>query len=149
MARQRNSAALPAVKMNCGLRLPPERHCLLSANYKLRASEVPKRMSKSAVERAAKNRSTGTNNLKRQQGGKGAKAPPTPKPVFKVANGKGTKLKTPSKSAVTAPAADEALPAVTVPKTEAPEEVVAMDESNVVDASVIQHMQVDEDDGNV
>lgn len=104
-------------------------------------------MSKSAVERAAKNRSTGSNNLKRQQGGKGAKAPPTPKPVFKVANGKGNKLKTPSKSAAAAPAADEAaLPAVvTVPKTEAPEEVVTMDESNVVDAPVIEQMQVDED----
>lgn len=146
LGRSRNSLALPAVKLNCGLRLPPDRHCLLSANYKLRASEVPKRMTKSAVERASKNRSTGSNNLKRQQGSKAPKTPATPKPVFKVANGKGAKVKVPPKVASTM---DEALAAVVLPKTEIPDEVLAMNVSDASDAPIIQQMQVDDDEANV
>lgn len=89
VARNRNAIPIPTVKINCGLRLPPERHCLLSANYKLKASEIPKRLTKS------KNRSSGVTNLKRQQNSKAIKAGAMPRPVIKVGNGK--TMKTPNK----------------------------------------------------
>lgn len=36
MARSKNSTPLPLVKPHCGLRLPPDRYCLSSCNFKLR-----------------------------------------------------------------------------------------------------------------
>lgn len=68
LARAKNIAPLPLIKSHCGLRLPPERHCLLSANYKLRASDIqPKKMTKSALERTSgKVKAPGTTVLKRQ-----------------------------------------------------------------------------------
>lgn len=86
MARSRNSTPLPLIKTHCGLRLPPERHCLLSANYKLRAAEViPKKLGKSALERS-KNKSTGSTILKRQSISNSGKSQTVsiPKPTFKV-----------------------------------------------------------------
>lgn len=81
-------APLPLIKPHCGLRLPPDRHCLLSVNYKLRASELqPKKLNKSALDRtAAKNKSIGSTIVKRQN--PQASIPKTqtvniPKPVFK------------------------------------------------------------------
>lgn len=83
----KNGTALPVIKANCGLRLPPDRHCLLAANYKLRAAEIPpKKLTKSAVERGyMKNKSTGAAALKRQSLGNGSKTQTVtiPKPVFK------------------------------------------------------------------
>lgn len=35
-ARNKNKSPLPLVKPHCGLRLPPDRHCLNSCNYTLR-----------------------------------------------------------------------------------------------------------------
>lgn len=50
MARGRNIAPLPLIKPHCGLRLPPDRYCLIAANYKLRAATQQKKMTKSAIE---------------------------------------------------------------------------------------------------
>ncbi|KAK3913882.1 Transcription initiation factor TFIID subunit 9 [Frankliniella fusca] len=36
VARSKNSQPLPVVKPSCGIRLPPDRYCLSSVNYKLR-----------------------------------------------------------------------------------------------------------------
>lgn len=53
VARAKNSTPLSFIKPHSGLRLPPDRHCLLSANYKLRAASVAnptKKLMKSAIE---------------------------------------------------------------------------------------------------
>ena len=53
VAKQKNSQPLLPIKPHSGLRLPPDRHCLLAANYKLRAasSQAPtKKLVKSAIE---------------------------------------------------------------------------------------------------
>ncbi|EDW55947.1 transcription initiation factor TFIID subunit 9 [Drosophila sechellia] len=50
VADERNSMPLPPIKPHCGLRLPPDRYCLTGVNYKLRATNQPKKMTKSAVE---------------------------------------------------------------------------------------------------
>lgn len=53
VAKQKNSQPLLPIKPHSGLRLPPDRHCLLAANYKLRAatSQAPtKKLVKSALE---------------------------------------------------------------------------------------------------
>lgn len=88
MARSKNVAPLPVIKTHCGLRLPPERHCLLSANYKLRSAEVqPKKLGKSALDRSApKNKSIGSTILKRQSQANPSKTQTVtiPKPTFKV-----------------------------------------------------------------
>jgi len=34
LARQRNSTPLPAIKAQCGLRLPPDRYCVTATNYR-------------------------------------------------------------------------------------------------------------------
>ena len=49
IARGRNIAPLPLIKPHCGLRLPPDRYCLIAANYKLRAAQ-PKKITKSALD---------------------------------------------------------------------------------------------------
>lgn len=38
-ARNKNNSPLPLVKPHCGLRLPPDRHCLNSCNYALRGTQ--------------------------------------------------------------------------------------------------------------
>ncbi|XP_034115684.1 transcription initiation factor TFIID subunit 9 [Drosophila sulfurigaster albostrigata] len=50
MAELRNAMPLPPIKPHCGLRLPPDRYCLTGVNYKLRATNQPKKMTKSALE---------------------------------------------------------------------------------------------------
>lgn len=50
VAKAKNSTPLPLVKINCGLRLPPDRYCLSACNYKLRAASQAKKMVKSALE---------------------------------------------------------------------------------------------------
>jgi len=50
VARAKNSTPLPLVKINCGLRLPPDRYCLSACNYKLRAASQAKKLTKSALE---------------------------------------------------------------------------------------------------
>lgn len=50
LARGRNIAPLPLIKSHCGLRLPPDRYCLVAANYKLKAAAQPKKMIKSALD---------------------------------------------------------------------------------------------------
>ncbi|XP_037075809.1 transcription initiation factor TFIID subunit 9-like [Pollicipes pollicipes] len=39
IARSRNSTPLPLIKPQCGLRLPPDRYCLLATNYKLKQAK--------------------------------------------------------------------------------------------------------------
>lgn len=41
-ARNKNSTPLPLIKPHCGLRLPPDRHCLASCNYTLKNSSQKK-----------------------------------------------------------------------------------------------------------
>ncbi|KAH8238542.1 hypothetical protein KR032_009263 [Drosophila birchii] len=50
VAELRNNMPLPPIKPHCGLRLPPDRYCLTGVNYKLRATNQPKKMTKSALE---------------------------------------------------------------------------------------------------
>ena len=38
LARSRNSNPLPAIKPQCGIRLPPDRYCLSACNYRLRST---------------------------------------------------------------------------------------------------------------
>jgi hypothetical protein len=39
VARTKNNSPLPLIKPHCGLRLPPDRYCLSSCNYKLRSNK--------------------------------------------------------------------------------------------------------------
>ncbi|KAJ6635503.1 Transcription initiation factor TFIID subunit 9 [Pseudolycoriella hygida] len=88
LARGRNIAPLPLIKPHCGLRLPPDRYCLVAANYKLRAAAQNKKLTKSAIE----NRSTIKTQIKATPAS-AAKRPVAnasksqtvtiPKPVFK------------------------------------------------------------------
>lgn len=104
VAKQKNSQPLPTIKPHSGVRLPPDRHCLLAANYKLRAatSQAPtKKLVKSAL-------GDGMSSIKTKLATSGGSSPsaatigkkPTtigqtvnkgqsivsiPKPVFKVA----------------------------------------------------------------
>lgn len=91
LARGRNIAPLPLIKPHCGLRLPPDRYCLVAANYKLRALAQSKKMTKSAIENRStiktQLKSTPTSTIKRPA----ASVPKTqavtiPKPVFKFSS---------------------------------------------------------------
>lgn len=53
VARAKNSQPLSFIKPHSGIRLPPERYCLLAQNYKLRAASSTnptKKLMKSAIE---------------------------------------------------------------------------------------------------
>ncbi|XP_059621389.1 transcription initiation factor TFIID subunit 9 [Phlebotomus argentipes] len=50
LARSRNTAPLPLIKPHCGLRLPPDRYCLSSCNYKLKATAPTKKVTKPAID---------------------------------------------------------------------------------------------------
>lgn len=98
VAKQKNMQPLPTIKPHSGVRLPPDRHCLLAANYKLRAatSQAPtKKLVKSAL-------GDGVSTIKTKLGAaspsttikkptlgqtvnKGQSLVSIPKPVFKVA----------------------------------------------------------------
>lgn len=41
-ARNKNSTPLPLIKLHCGLRLPPDRHCLAACNYTLKSAQKKK-----------------------------------------------------------------------------------------------------------
>jgi transcription initiation factor TFIID subunit 9B len=106
VAKQKNSQPLPTIKPHSGVRLPPDRHCLLAANYKLRAasSQAPtKKLVKSAlgegmssiktklVSSGGSSPSASTIGIKNrpttigQTVNKGQSIVSIPKPVFKVA----------------------------------------------------------------
>ncbi|KAG4074214.1 hypothetical protein HA402_015517 [Bradysia odoriphaga] len=87
LARGRNIAPLPLIKPHCGLRLPPDRYCLVAANYKLRAAQN-KKMTKSAIENRStiktQIKSTPTSTIKRPAVNASKSQTVTiPKPVFK------------------------------------------------------------------
>lgn len=99
VAKQKNSQPLPTIKPHSGIRLPPDRHCLLSMNYKLRAasSQAPtKKLMKSALGEGStiKTKLSGASSpsattIKKptlgQTVNKGQSIVSIPKPVFKVA----------------------------------------------------------------
>lgn len=100
VAKQKNAQPLPTIKPHSGLRLPPDRHCLLAANFKLRAaSQAPtKKIVKSALGEGMSTIKTKltpgtptptvttikkpTNLGQKQQGGQSIVS--IPKPSFKV-----------------------------------------------------------------
>lgn len=159
LARSKNMAALPLIKPHCGLRLPPDRHCLLSANYKLRAAEIqPKKMTKSALERATgKNKSIGATILKRQTI---ATIPKTqtvtiPKPVFKFSGNSNAKLSagttttpsaTSSSSASVQPAGGVAASAVAPPKVVQEVKMELDEEFNSNDPKGLKRKHEDDDE---
>lgn len=88
LARGRNIAPLPLIKPHCGLRLPPDRYCLVAANYKLRAAAQNKKLTKSAIENRStiktQIKSTPTSTIKRPMVSVAkAQTVTIPKPVFK------------------------------------------------------------------
>lgn len=88
LARGRNIAPLPLIKPHCGLRLPPDRYCLVAANYKLRAAAQNKKITKSAIENRStiktQIKSTPTSTIKRPVVSASKSQTVTiPKPVFK------------------------------------------------------------------
>ena len=99
VAKQKNTQPLPTIKPHSGIRLPPDRHCLLAANYKLRAasSQAPtKKLVKSAIGEIStiKTKLTTTGSpittIKKPTLGQtvnkgGQSTVSIPKPVFKVA----------------------------------------------------------------
>lgn len=102
VAKMKNSQPLPTIKPHSGIRLPPDRHCLLAANYKLRAatSQAPtKKLLKSAIGEGMStiktklsnsgNSSPSATTIKKptlgQTVNKGQSIVSIPKPVFKVA----------------------------------------------------------------
>ncbi|XP_058821876.1 transcription initiation factor TFIID subunit 9 [Topomyia yanbarensis] len=103
IARNRNNTPLPLIKTHCGLRLPPDRYCLSACNYKLRAAQQAKKMTKSAIE----SRSSIKSIVGKSTGGivTGVKRPAVqstpktqvvaiPKPVFKFTAAKTAIAKT-------------------------------------------------------
>jgi len=99
VAKQKNCQPLPTIKPHSGLRLPPDRHCLLAANYKLRAASAQaptKKIVKSALSDGSSTIKTklststpGTSIIKKPGLGQTVKTGQSvvsiPKPVFKVA----------------------------------------------------------------
>lgn len=102
VAKQKNTQPLPTIKPHSGIRLPPDRHCLLAANYKLRAASSQaqtKKLVKSALGEGistiktklsigASSPSTPTIQKKPTLGqtvNKNQSIVSIPKPVFKVA----------------------------------------------------------------
>lgn len=98
-AKQKNTQQLPTIKPHSGIRLPPDRHCLLAANFKLRAatSQAPmKKLVKSALGEStiktklinSGNSPSATSMQKKpvlgQSVNKGQSIVSIPKPVFKV-----------------------------------------------------------------
>lgn len=83
---------LPAIKPHCGLRLPPDRYCLTACNYKLRASNPPKKMPKSALEGRSlikvQSKSSGAGNTTKRQSMQPPKSQlvTVPKPVIKFSS---------------------------------------------------------------
>lgn len=106
VARAKNSQPLSFIKPHSGIRLPPERYCLLASNYKLRAASTAnptKKLMKSAIEP----RSTIKTQFKQPSGIQNVNKQPSlsqsqtvsqteqvviPRPLIKV-QGTGTKTK--------------------------------------------------------
>uniref|UniRef100_A0A182N6N2 Transcription initiation factor TFIID subunit 9 n=1 Tax=Anopheles dirus TaxID=7168 RepID=A0A182N6N2_9DIPT len=106
IARTRNATPLPLIKTHCGLRLPPDRYCLSACNYKLRAAQQSKRMSKSALEgrsslkssKAASGAGSDSGSVKRPsvQSTPKTQVVSIPKPVFKFSSPSKTTLNPPA-----------------------------------------------------
>lgn len=92
VARSKNITPLPLIKPHCGLRLPPDRYCLSSCNYKLVKTHIPKKLPmKNALGGTPKMNNKGSNQMvvKRQTLVTVSKtqAVNVPKPVFKFSSG--------------------------------------------------------------
>lgn len=87
-ARNKNNSPLPLVKPHCGLRLPPDRHCLAACNYTLKSSNQRKKTSYSGsgnttIKIGAK---PGLSYIKRTNPtGVTKQAVTVPKPITKIA----------------------------------------------------------------
>lgn len=91
-ARNKNSTPLPLIKPHCGLRLPPDRHCLAACNYTLKTSAHRKQKNtftgsggSPGLKLATK---PGLSYIKRAStmGGAGKQAVNIPKPVTKISS---------------------------------------------------------------
>lgn len=87
-ARNKNSTPLPLIKPHCGLRLPPDRHCLAACNYTLKSSIQKKQKTNfsisggsSALKLATK---PGLSYIKRSNPMGVTKAVSVPKPITKI-----------------------------------------------------------------
>ncbi len=49
VARAKNAAPLPVPRATCGLRLPPDRHCLTATNYRIRFKSRPPRAAMAGI----------------------------------------------------------------------------------------------------
>lgn len=90
VSRNKNKSPLPLVKPHCGLRLPPDRHCLNACNYTLRA---PTKKSSGKSHYSVNNSGAGlkltsksnVNYVKRtSSGGTNKQSVTIPKPITKV-----------------------------------------------------------------
>ncbi|XP_017772801.1 PREDICTED: transcription initiation factor TFIID subunit 9 [Nicrophorus vespilloides] len=80
-ARNKNNNPLPLIKPPCGLRLPPDRHCLSSANY------VLKGVQKKPVKNSFNSSKPTVNIIKRTNNfGIQKQTVSIPKPVTKISN---------------------------------------------------------------
>lgn len=81
-ARNKNNSPLPLIKPPCGLRLPPDRHCLSSQNYILKG--IPKKSNKSTFSASKPS----VNIIKRTSNfGITKQTVSIPKPVTKITSG--------------------------------------------------------------
>lgn len=86
-ARNKNNSPLPLVKPHCGLRLPPDRHCLAACNYTLKSSNQRKKTNYSASGNTAVKIGTkpGLSYIKRTNTtGVTKQAVTVPKPITKI-----------------------------------------------------------------
>lgn len=96
LARGRNVCPLPLVKPHCGLRLPPDRYCLSSCNYRLTSDQNVRRTAGSTVHRGIQQVGSGAGVALKRPGIVTVPKTQTvnaPKPVFKFSTGK-TPMKT-------------------------------------------------------
>ncbi|XP_023935563.2 transcription initiation factor TFIID subunit 9 [Bicyclus anynana] len=96
VARVKNVTPLPLIKPHCGLRLPPDRYCLSSCNYRLKPATkkvVPKPIPSNPTIKTITSKPPGTQNVvvKRPQGAivnvTSKAVNVVPKPVLKFSSG--------------------------------------------------------------
>lgn len=89
-ARNKNNSPLPIVKPHCGLRLPPDRHCLAACNYTLKSTLQRKGKSTGPSGTPGLKLATkpGLSYIKRTNPiGATKQAVTVPKPITKIASG--------------------------------------------------------------
>lgn len=90
IARVKNVNPLPIIKPHCGLRLPPDRYCLSSCNYRLKPAAVKKVAPKPLVGVTPKPmpmKNTTPQNVVMKRAPVNTKPTPAPKPTLKFSAG--------------------------------------------------------------